>query len=168
MDQSENNARKLTNELRALRQRSRPDNTIVPSERQATRSPEIIELVPVTDRRGRGNAALVGFGLLLGVLAWVLIFPPIFTSHLESANPPVVIPPRNEIGPASLPVPAVLPPPVPELVTVAPAPSASPAPEETVVIHKSVPVRAAQGKVLDDDGSDSFRIMDPPDSTRAP
>lgn len=53
-------------------------------------------------------------------------------------------------------------------MAVAPAPSAAPTPEETVVIHKSVPVRAAQGKVLDDDGTDSFRVVDPPEAVRAP
>ncbi len=168
MDQSENNARKLTNELRALRQRSRPDNTIVPSERQATRSPEIIELVPVTDRQGRGGAALAGFGLLLGVLAWVLIFPPIFISPPESAAPPIVISPKNEIVPTSPPLQPVQPSLALEPVAVAPAPTVAPTPEETVVIHKSVPVRAAQGKVLDDDGSDSFRVVDPPDGVRTP
>ncbi|MBN8710991.1 MAG: hypothetical protein J0I10_16535 [Verrucomicrobia bacterium] len=157
----------MTNELRALRQRSRPDNTIVPPEKQATRSPEVIELVPV-DRKGRGRAALVGFGLLLGVLAWVVISPPIFTSSPQADAPPLVIPPKNEIAPPQQPLEVVQQLPAPAPMAVAPAPSAAPTPEETVVIHKSVPVRAAQGKVLDDDGTDSFRVVDPPEAVRAP
>lgn len=162
MDPSENKARNLTNELRALRQRSRPDHTIVPSERQATRSPEIIELIPADDRHPQRTGGLIGFGLLLVVLAWVLVSPPIFTRQPQSE---AIVPPKAEIVPPSIPVapppialePVALPP------TVISAPVSAPAPkEETITLHKAVPVRAARGKVLEDDGSDSFRIVDPP------
>jgi len=170
MDQSENNARKLTNELRALRQRSRPDNTIVPSERQATRSPEIIELIPADGRHPRRTAELIGFGLLLVVLVWVLVSPPIFTTPPPFMEE-VVTPPKAQIASPDVPLPPVQSPAVsePALPSVVSAPAPVAAPEEPpITIHKSVPVRAAQGKVMDDDGSDSFRVVDPPSPATAP
>lgn len=171
MDQSENNARKLTNELRALRQRSRPDNTIVPSERQATRSPEIIELVPADTPRPRRTAELIVFGLLLAVLAWALVSPPIFTAPPHAVEQ-VVNPPKAQIASPDIPLPLVQASAVSEpiLPPVVSAPAPAPAPEEppVVTLHKSVPVRAAQGKVMEDDGSDSFRVVDPPGPATAP